>query len=81
MLDNLNDVSVVYPQGSHDYPYKLAIIGGGPSGCSVIVRAVRTGTADILCGADEELKLSGVCVIDKSGPDRKSTRLNSSHRR
>ena len=70
MLDNLNDANVVYPQGSHDYPYKLAIVGGGPSGCSVIVRAVRTGTADILCGADEKLKLSGVCVIDKSVPDR-----------
>ena len=70
MLDNLIDVNNLSPKGSHDCPYKLAIIGGGPSGCSVIVRAVRTGTADILCSSDEELKLSGVCIIDKSGPDR-----------
>ncbi len=35
--------------GSYECPYRLAIIGGGPSGCSIIVRAVRIGLASELC--------------------------------
>lgn len=56
--------------GTRDFPYKLAIIGGGPSGCSVIVRAARTGTLDLLCKADEKLQLAGVCLIDKCSAER-----------
>lgn len=70
MLADLNGALNHLPQGCLDYPYKLAIIGGGPSGCSVIVRAVRTGIIDLLCKADEKLQLAGVCIIDKSTPDR-----------
>jgi hypothetical protein len=51
--------------GSRDFPFKLCIVGGGPSGCSVIVRAVRTGNIERLCGANEQSKLSGVCIIDQ----------------
>ena len=58
-----------YP-GSRGFPFKLAIIGGGPSGCSVIVRAVRTGYIERLCGADKESQLSGVCIIDQCSLDR-----------
>lgn len=53
-----------------DFPFKLCIIGGGPSGCSVIVRAVRTGNIEKLCGIDEESNLSGVCVIDRGSLER-----------
>lgn len=58
------------PVGSSDYPYKLIIIGGGPSGCSVIVRAARTNTLDQLCKADESQQLAGVCLIDQCSIDR-----------
>jgi hypothetical protein len=60
----------VSPIGSVDRPFKLAIIGGGPSGCSVIVRAVRTGNLEQLCKADDKLMLAGVCIIDQSSSDR-----------
>jgi len=36
--------------GSRQCPYKLAVIGGGPSGCSVIIRAFRIGFGGELCG-------------------------------
>ena len=52
-------------RGSRDFPFKLCIVGGGPSGCSVIVRAVRTGNIERLCAANKESKLSGVCIIDQ----------------
>ena len=29
--------------GSSNYPFKLCIIGAGPAGCSLIVRAIRLG--------------------------------------
>lgn len=51
--------------GSEEKPFKLAIIGGGPSGCSVIVRAVRTGNVDELCNDDQKQSLAGVCIIDQ----------------
>ena len=56
--------------GSEDYPYKLVIIGGGPSGCSVLVRAARIGYLDNLCGPDVTESIAGVCIIDK-GPRNK----------
>ena len=36
--------------GSKQCPYKLAIVGGGPSGCSVIIRSFRIGFGGELCG-------------------------------
>jgi hypothetical protein len=33
-------------------PFKLAIVGGGPAGCSILVRAMRTGLMEQLCGAE-----------------------------
>ena len=56
--------------GSEQNPYKLAIIGGGPSGCSVLVRAIRIGYFEKLCSIDTNESLAGVCIIDKCGMDR-----------
>jgi hypothetical protein len=36
--------------GSKHCPYKLAVVGGGPSGCSVVIRAFRIGFGGELCG-------------------------------
>lgn len=60
-----DDITTLPPPGSEERPFKLAIIGGGPSGCSVIVRAVRTGNVDELCNDDDEQSLAGVCIIDQ----------------
>lgn len=68
-----NDIinsNVVCGNGSEDTPYKLTTIGGGPSGCSVIVRAIRTGNIDKLCQSDELQRLAGVCLIDQCSLDR-----------
>ena len=56
--------------GSAEFPYKLVIIGGGPSGCSIIVRAVRTGFFEQLCLADAKEMLAGVCLVDRCARDR-----------
>jgi hypothetical protein len=54
--------------GTIDYPYKLCIVGGGPSGCSIIVRAIRIGMVTELCEGDDNS--AGVCLIDKDNDDR-----------
>ncbi|KAJ1422360.1 hypothetical protein B484DRAFT_452414 [Ochromonadaceae sp. CCMP2298] len=36
--------------GTEECPYKLAVVGGGPSGCSIIIRAIRIGFESDLCG-------------------------------
>ena len=56
--------------GSAEFPYKLVIVGGGPSGCSIIVRAVRTGFFEQLCLADVKETLAGVCLVDRCARDR-----------
>lgn len=70
--------------GSRFCPYKLAIVGGGPSGCSILVRAARIGLIPDLCsftelppsssgqvtGSDQLKGLAGVCMIDAGGMDR-----------
>lgn len=70
--------------GSFTCPYKLAIIGGGPSGCSIIVRAARIGVISELCSftypqtSPESTSnpsalhptSAGVCLIDAGTPER-----------
>ena len=34
--------------GSSKYPFKLCIVGSGPAGCSLIVRAIRLGIIIII---------------------------------
>jgi hypothetical protein len=54
--------------GSIDRPFKLAIVGGGPSGSSIIVRALRLGVITELCsGSAIE---AGVCILDKDTTER-----------
>jgi hypothetical protein len=55
-------------QGSIDRPYRLAIVGGGPSGNSVVVRALRLGVINELCAGNRND--AGVCILDKSGKER-----------
>lgn len=46
----------------------MLIIGGGPSGCSIISRAVRINLYnELLQGSDDSL---GTCIIDKDHQDR-----------
>lgn len=57
----INDSTNNRKLGSNLCPYKLLIVGGGPSGCSVIIRAARLGFLDELCGfsfLDENGKIS-----------------------
>ena len=56
--------------GTKDFPFKLLIVGGGPAGCSVIVRAIRMGCIENLCREDEDTMLAGLCIIDKSSEAR-----------
>ncbi len=49
-------------------PYKLCIIGGGPAGNSVLVRAMRLGIMDELCTATETE--AGVCLFDSDTSER-----------
>lgn len=72
-------IKVDIRSGSRQCPYKLAIIGGGPSGCSIIVRAIRIGLIGELCDftypSDEDSLIksplsAGVCLIDGDTVDR-----------
>lgn len=58
--------------GSKSCPFKLLIVGGGPSGCSIIVRAARLGLLDELCGYSL-LNMDGSVnsSIDQSSKDSK----------
>ena len=69
--------------GSSKYPFKLCIVGSGPAGCSLIVRAIRLGIIIIIIviliiimiiitGVIGDLLSGnsdegGVCMIDKDG--------------
>ena len=39
--------------GTLQAPFKLVIIGGGPAGCSIIIRAIRSNFISELCGFEE----------------------------
>ncbi len=54
--------------GGKYYPYKLCIIGGGPAGQSILVRAMRLGLFNEICrGSDQE---AGVCLLDGGSMER-----------
>ena len=56
--------------------FRLLIVGGGPAGCSVLVRAARLGLFADLCGNSHTVNdranvaCSGVCVIDAQPQER-----------
>ena len=59
--------------GSINNPFKLAIVGGGPSGCAVFVRALRIGVLGDLCGSSaggDGDECAGVCLIDQDSKER-----------
>ena len=58
--------------------YDVAIIGGGPAGYTAAEKAAAGGLSTVLF---EKNALGGVCLNEGCVPDRKSTRLNSSHDR
>ena len=51
-----------YPAGSSLNPYRLAIVGGGPAGCAIIVRAIRLAMIHELCSQSDTA--AGVCLIE-----------------
>ena len=54
--------------GSIDKPFKLGIVGGGPAGMSILVRAMRLDVFEtIVEGNDTE---AGVLLIDSSAEQR-----------
>jgi len=73
-----------YEAGTKQCPYKIAIVGGGPSGCAIVVRAIRIGALSELCGfcinevggTSESSShsfpefLAGVCLIDQGGASK-----------
>eukprot|EP01032_Pedospumella_encystans_P017823 gene17823-20301_t len=50
IAESKGESSEILVAGTRQCPYKLAVIGGGPSGCSVIIRAFRIGFGGELCG-------------------------------
>lgn len=55
----------------HKAPYKLAIIGAGPAGVAILVRAVRLGLLDELLGPDpQDAKTAGVVMLEKGPSSR-----------
>lgn len=68
--------------GSLNCPFKLAIIGGGPAGSSILVRATRFGLLSELCGfsyesisIDPNIKESvpssaGICLFEGGSVER-----------
>jgi len=54
--------------GSESYPYRLLIVGGGPAGVSILVRAARTGHLSALLKGAE--KSAGVCVVESGNENR-----------
>ena len=50
------------------FRFRMAIIGGGPAGTAIIVRAIRLGHIAELCG--QSLTSAGVCIIDKNPLNR-----------
>jgi hypothetical protein len=67
--------------GSKQHPFKLAIIGGGPSGCSILVRAVRIGMLPELCQfspAEVSPDDNVASVVASSTPSSPTSKLPSS---
>lgn len=60
--------------GTISFPFKLAIIGGGPAGCAIIIRAIRLGLVDELCQPSSSQPslptVGGICMIDKGNLER-----------
>lgn len=58
-------------RGSLNRPFKLAIIGGGPAGVAVLVRAIRVGQLDKLLGPDAANGAAeGVLLLESGPPER-----------
>ena len=55
-------------QGSVDFPYKLLVVGGGPAGFSIMIRALRLGLLTDLCEASKTH--AGVCLLEAGTADR-----------
>ena len=60
-----------------DTIYDVAVIGAGPGGYTAAIRAGQWGLK--ACLIEKDAKLGGTCLHVGCIPDRKSTRLNSSH--
>jgi len=58
--------------GSQGSPFNVLIIGGGPAGVSIIVRAIRLGLFEDLCNGSscDQGAVKGICILDKDTPDR-----------
>lgn len=59
--------------GTFTCPYQLVIVGGGPAGVAILVRAVRLSILDKLCKGtckeDSDIQhgsTGGVCIVDQS---------------
>ena len=55
-------------QGSLDLPYKLLVVGGGPAGYSILVRALRLSMWSELC--DSTKTYAGVCLLESGTAER-----------
>ena len=55
-------------RGTRDTPYKVVIVGGGPAGTAIIVRAIRLGVLDELLGPDLVNKSSAGVLLCDAGP-------------
>src|SRR5690349_23203145 len=75
------------PPRSTLFPYtslfrsRVAVIGAGPGGLAAAKHAIQAGFAVTVFEASDDLGGQWYTTADHSGvwPDRKSTRLNSSH--
>ena len=58
-------------RGTRDLPFKIAIVGGGPAGTAIIVRAIRLGVIDELLGQDPADVSSAGLLLCEAGPASK----------
>ena len=59
-----------YPPGSALRPFLTIIVGGGPAGLAILVRAARIGVLNELCEKENKhdvdgVSIKGLCVIDR----------------
>ena len=58
-------------RGTVQAPYKVAIIGGGPAGIAVIVRAIRLSVIGELLGRDPDNEAAAGVLLCEAGPSAK----------
>ena len=54
--------------GTIENPFRMVIVGGGPAGTAIIIRALRLNMLDALAAevVSNDMRTAGVCFLDAS---------------